>query len=691
MKLPKYYLQETSIIKPPANMSKAVKHGLHMFLRDMKNVFGKEPIVDGAHKKATFVIQYADELNGEPESFSITFQEDNEQVILVLSGADDLGIIFGLLHISKEYLHIDPFWFWVDKPVERKERISIPTENFVSPKKAVRFRGWFVNDEVCLLGWKDEYPPTEEVWKPVFETLLRCGGNMVIPGTDLPRDGIHHKLASEMGLWVTHHHAEPLGAEMFLRAYPGKKASYENNKELFEQLWMEAIEKQKDDKIVWVLSFRGQGDQPFWELDPSYDTSEKRGEMISKVIWRQYHLLQEYIEDPVCSIALYGEISELYTGGFIDLPPNVIKVWADNGYGKMVSRRQGLENPRIPSLPAEQDVGEHGIYYHVTFHDLQASNHLTMSPFSADFIGKEVTKALNAGTDDYVLVNSGNIRQHVYTLDILSQLWNEGNINNKIHLDQFVQRMFSSRHEKVAELYNKYFEASIPYGDNEDERAGEQFYHHPARRIIGKWITGKTDETILPLTWATGYVNFEEQIRYFKEKCELGIEQWSELKSQCLELMEELVGEEKTRFYDQLVFPIELHESGSKGFVDLCKAYNEFEKGNFPLAFVYASQSLWEYQKGVDAQKRTEHGKWKNFYRMDYLTNIQSTVDNVDTLRRFIRMHGDSPDFFQWYKQYIMPETEKYIYLENTHREVKSDDVLAKLLKEKFQEEGILY
>jgi hypothetical protein len=47
-------------------------------------------------------------------------------------------------------------------------------------------------------------------------------------------------------------------------------------------------------------------------------------------------------------------------------------------------------------------------------------------------------------------------------------------------------------------------------------------------------------------------------------------------------------------------------------------------------------------------------------------------------------MHGDSPDFFAWYKNYLMPETEKYIYLENTHRNPLSDDELAWRLKAYF-------
>ena len=93
---------------------------------------------------------------------------------------------------------------------------------------------------------------------------------------------------------------------------------------------------------------------------------------------------------------------------------------------------------------------------------------------------------------------------------------------------------------------------------------------------------------------------------------------------------------------------------------------------------------MWSYQIGLDVLRDAEHGKWERFYRADWLTNIESTVHNVDTLRRFLRMHGDSPDFFLWYKKYLMPETEKYIYLENTHRNPLSGDELARRLKAYF-------
>lgn len=47
---------------------------------------------------------------------------------------------------------------------------------------------------------------------------------------------------------------------------------------------------------------------------------------------------------------------ELYQQGCLDLPEDVIKIWADNGFGKMVSRRQGNANPRVTALPPEESA-----------------------------------------------------------------------------------------------------------------------------------------------------------------------------------------------------------------------------------------------------------------------------------------------------------------------------------------------
>ncbi|MBB6635033.1 glycosyl hydrolase 115 family protein [Cohnella thailandensis] len=701
-------------IDVPEGMPSPVRHALRMLARDFEAVLGAEPeivegtardagqeiggeqskaaelaIIGGKSKASELAIRWAEESDGiprRPEAYGFRFRssEDECGADVNIIGHDELGLVYGMLEFSRRFLGIQPFWFWADQEIVRRDEIVIDGEDFDSPEPKVRYRGWFVNDEVCLIGWKDPYPPSREVWEPVFEALLRCGGNMVIPGTDLPRDGIHYKLAAEMGLWVMHHHAEPLGAEMFLRAYPGKSPSYQREPELFEKLWREAIEEQKDKKVVWVLSFRGQGDKPFWIDDPSFDTPEKRGAMISRVIRKQYDMIAREVENPVFCAALYGEISELYKGGCVDLPDDVIKVWADNGYGKMVSRRHGNQNYRVPALPAKDDGGKHGVYYHVTFHDLQASNHLTTFPGSAEFIKEEVEAAFASGADEYVLVNSGNIRPHVYTLDLIRELWNEGEADAGEHLRRFVRSYYRDGHEELEELYRTYSEAAIPYGPNADDRAGDEYYHHPARQIIGHWLTGQGAEPDPRLFWAVGDAAFGEQVKGFERLLEPGMKSWESWLERCDEALAKLGPDDRRRALDQLRFHGALHLSGCEGFYWLCRSYGEYAEKRYPQAFVLASKSMRSYRRGLEILRDSERGKWDRFYQADWLTNIRSTVENVDTLRRWLRLHGDSPDFFLWYKEFLMPVTEKYIYLENTHRNPLSDDELALRLEEFF-------
>lgn len=669
--------------------SLAIRHAWNMIARDHRKVFGQSPVLG---KEASIIIRYAkegDECPDWPEAFSFCFYQENSGTVLHIVGRDELGVIYGLLHYSHRVLGVDPFWFWSEIEPRMRESILVPANDYMSVRPKAKFRGWFVNDEVCLIGWKPEYPPTAEVWEPVFETLLRCGGNMVIPGTDLPKSGVHHQLAREMGLWITHHHAEPLGAEMFLRAFPGKQASYQEHPELFEQLWQEAIERQRDEKIVWVLSFRGQGDKPFWENDPSFDTPDRRGKLISQVVRKQYDMISQHVPNPVCSMAMYGEIAELYKQGHIEVPCGVIKIWADNGYGKMVSRRHGNLNLRVPALPDDQDDGLSGLYYHVTFHDLQASNHLTMFPSSSELIADELRQAFEAGATDYLLLNSGNILQHIYMLDLVRNIWEEGTVNTLQHLNEFVGRYYTRHHEQIVELYRNYAECTIQYGPHPDDRAGEEFYHHPARQIMVHWLKGRR-ECCDALIWAAGKQPFLEQTIWFKEIVEAAIPGWKRLHEQCLKVLESLEVAERFRLYNQLLVQIELHLSGCQGLAQICRSYQAFDEGRYPQAFIFASEAVNYYSQGIIALDSAQKGRWESFYSADWLTNINNTITHTQTVRSYIRVMDDGPDLFRWYKEYLMPETEKHIYLENTHRNPLPDQSLAERLKQKFLENGMI-
>ena len=373
------------------SVSKAVENAADILRRDIKKVFS-ESRGSGAEIRLCKA-----EGIGE-EEFIIDVSED-----ISISASGELGFVYGLLYISEKFLGIKPFWFWLDQKIERKDRIEIEYGVYKSKKPAVKYRGWFINDEVLIMKWSID-GDSEEPWRMAFEALLRCGGNMVIPGTD-KNSTKYSRLASDMGLWITHHHAEPLGAEMFVRTYPDTDPNYADHPELFHKLWRDAVETQKDMKVIWCLGFRGQGDCPFWSHDSSgrFDTPEKRGALISEIIELQRRIVEEKVKSPVFCTNLYGEIMELYDGGHIRIADDIIKISADNGYGKMVTRRRDNHTVRISSLPKTK-INHGGIYYHASFYDLQAANHITMFPNSVDFVNRELSEVEEKNAVDYWLI-----------------------------------------------------------------------------------------------------------------------------------------------------------------------------------------------------------------------------------------------------------------------------------------------
>ena len=611
------------------------------------------------------------------EAYEIRVEENKIQI----QAGDELGVIYGFLYLSERFLGIAPFWFWNDQTFERKSFIDIPNGKYVSPVYKLRFRGWFINDEVLLDAWgKDRFDEdtgiTEnEAFEMAMEALLRLGGNMVIPGTD-HNSHKYTKLAADMGLWITHHHAEPLGAKMFAREYPDKIPSYRQYPELFHGLWRKAIEEQSAYKVIWNIGFRGQGDRPFWADDPQYDTPQKRGELISSLIKKQYDMLCEYMEEPICCTNLYGEVMELYRQGFISLPENVIYIWADNGYGKMVSRRQGNHNPRIEALPAKPQ-GRHGIYYHASFYDLQAASHITMLPNSVEFVERELNGAMERGVKDFLVVNCSNVRPHTYMLHAIADIWGK-------EQEVYTLLYYPLCGDRVRQLYDRYFGALISYGDHEDEHAGEQFYHYTMRAVCHGWLASRFEEAEPALKWAAGECSLTEQVRWLRDKVEDALPGLSKYYEDCMAFIpagnepsssartmprgsnthrlaagyltegsNHVDGaRERQLFSDSVLLQATIHYKSLLAEKVMCEAYEDSLKGQQEQAFLKIGRSIEYLQEILAAMKAADHDKWEGFYDNDCLTDVKFTVHMLRHVMGYIRNLGEGPNFYRWALKY---------------------------------------
>lgn len=633
--------------------SKAVRHALENLKRDIDNTCCK------TEKEGIELVLEQEALH--KECFLLIENQEKNQ--LILRSGSDLGFVYGIYEISREILGVTNFWFWNDQKFQKQEQYAIPENYKVESRPfAVKLRGWFLNDEVLLKEWEVDYKK-EKPWEMALEALLRCGGNMVIPGTD-KNSRLYRNMASDMGLFITHHHAEPLGAEMFARAYPDLEASYDVHGEKFQELWKKAMEEQKDLNVVWNLGFRGQGDRPFWEDDPAYATPQTRGKLMGQLIRIQYELVKKSLPDAVCCTNLYGETMELYQQGYLEFPEDVIKIWADNGFGKMVTRRQWNHNPRIPALPQREKGGSHGIYYHVSFYDLQAANHITMLPNSPEFVKQELQNALEYGCRDYWIINSSNIKPHVYYLDLIANMWKTGDVEIEAHRMEYGRTYYGKENaETIARCLKAYHDSAVLYGPNEDDHAGEQFTTHVGRMLISRYMKG-TMEASEDLKWMTDAKSLEEQVLVYQKICRAGVDSYRKYLDLCEDADAHMTGKgNRELFRDSLMLQGQIHYHCFCGAEWICESLLAAVKKEYQRAFYYGGMAREEYLKANQAMREREHGKWVGFYANECLTDVKQSAWVLKGYMSYVRNLGEGPDFHEWQRELTYSEDDRRVML----------------------------
>ncbi len=654
--------------------SKPIQYAVSALYRDMKAVFTETDAPGDA-------IRLAKDSDLLPECFCLQVQ-NNE---LLLTAADTLGFVYGLFEVSKRFLGVQPFWFWNDQKFIKTDSVTVP-QNFTYESKParVRYRGWFVNDETLISHWKVERR-SDLAFAMVFETLLRLGGNLVIPGTG-ENGHRYHDLAADMGLIITHHHAEPLGAKMFVQAYPELEPKFSLYPEKFRALWQDAIDRQKTTPTVWNIGFRGQGDKPFWEDDPQYDTPEKRGALISRLIREQYALVKQNDPHAICCTNLYGETMELYQQGCLDLPEDVIKIWADNGFGKMVSRRQGNANPRVTALPPLGDTGAHGLYFHASIYDLQAASHITMLPNSAEFVCEELTNALVRGVDDYWLINCSNVKPHAYLLDYIAQLWQTGSCDPEGHRLAYAQDYYGKPNGlAVAKCLAGYADHAVLYGEHLDDHAGDQFYNHVPRMLMTQFIRDRP----LPcedLQWLCNRPALSGQAAWCAEKFREAEKSYGQYLRQCEATAAAMTGAARVLFQDTLLLQAQLYALWAQGSAAVCAAMEAGFVGDWQRCFNQAGRAKNAYTAANAAMRSREHGKWIDFYANECQTDVKQSAQVCGYLMSFARTLGEGPHYYAWMREFGDCEADRRIMLILNTDNHPDDDTLWRLMEQRWGE-----
>ena len=602
------------------------------------------------------------------ESFRAKATEDE----ILLSCGDDLGAMYALLSISEKALHIKPLDWWMGILPKRQGTAKISAGEWKSPEYKVRYRSWFINDEVLFTGWHMEESLRYTVWKRAFETILRCGGNMVIPGTDREYDSrVLNKIALEMGLWLTQHHTEILGSRMFARVYPELTPSYTLYPEKYEALWQEAIDLYAGRRVVWCIGFRGQGDHAFWDDDDGgFDTDEKRGAFISSVMLRQMELTRKKDPNAVFSTNLYGELMVLYRQGYLEVPDDVIRIWGDNGFGTMVSRRQENLNPRADAMPGEHEPGSHGIYFHISFYDLQAANHITMLQIPPQMIVDELKRVMSRNAHTLWNINVGSMKPHLFMLDLVSRMWRDGDCDPNEAARQFALDYYGS--EAAFEAFLAYSKSAVSYGPHADDLAGDQYYHWPLRALARALLRGEWDEPVSSMIWAAGNQPFPQQAKAFANAVKPGLQSWKKYVRLCDEIAFGLPDDAANRLRENMRLQGIIHLYGCEGLFAFCQCCLHAVKGHDLQAYLWADKALQANRRALREMEETS-GRFAHIYQNDCFVGVRVTVKVLEGVRAYLRIRGDSERLFDWEKQYLIPKEETRVTLQS-HRTQQLDD-----------------
>lgn len=399
-----------------------VKLALADLARDCRQALGGEAAVCDA-QGCDIQVSIDPSLAG-PEAWRIEVADKAVKI----AGSDELGAIYGVYQFSRRFLGVDPFWFWKDQRLERREAVELKPQTLQSAPPTFRYRGWFVNDEDLLTEWKSgggkrfiDYPFYFQVIHPdaadaIFETLLRAGGNLVIPASFVdvmnPPEAALVRRAAERGLYVTQHHIEPLGVSHFgfenfwKRRGRDLKMTYTSLPDEVRETWRAFAAKWRElagDKVIWQLGLRGRGDRPVWSADKGV-TRKDAGAVISRAMADQWRIVREVDPRPAppATTTLWLEGSELMSEGSLIIPEDVTIVFADEG--KSQAMQQDFHKT------ARTAKAGYGVYYHVGF--WMQGPHLVQGT-RPEKLKRVFDEVVAKGDTRYAIINVCNVREHV--------------------------------------------------------------------------------------------------------------------------------------------------------------------------------------------------------------------------------------------------------------------------------------
>ncbi|GAB1819529.1 glycosyl hydrolase 115 family protein [Herbidospora sp. RD11066] len=353
----------------------------------------------------------------------------------VIAGSDQRGTIFGVYDVSKE-IGVSPWYWWDDVPVQKKNSLYVEPGRHTQGTPAVKFRGFFINDENPALGtWGPEHfgpglAPNHpggfnrHLYSRVFETMLRLKANYLWPAVwgraFAEDDPANHATATAYGVIMGTSHEAPMmrGIEEWNRhavagtsdPYGGNGDwSFRRNRNAVTEYWRDGIQRMKTENFegVVTLGMRGNGDVSLPDGDGI--------DLMTDIVNTQREILASESMTHVPQVwTLYKEVQRYWDRG-MRVPDDVTVVFTDDNWGNM---------RKLPDQSMPPRAGGYGLYYHYDYVG-GGRNYKWVDTNQLPNVWEQLNLSYTYGVDRLWVVNVGDLKnEELPTQFFLDYAWN---------------------------------------------------------------------------------------------------------------------------------------------------------------------------------------------------------------------------------------------------------------------------
>lgn len=610
---------------------------------------------------------------------------------ITFTGSDELGLLHAIYTFSEDYLGIDPTIYFTDITPNIEPEVNVKAGRIKSKPYTFKHRVFFINDEDLVVGFQMEklqYGFNLEFMEKIYETMLRLKMTGVIPSTLVLPDEAHLKLASDMGLHIAQHHAEPVGS---VPLYWPKNIPYSwsTHKEYFVKFWRDAIERQKGKNVIWTLNFRGLLDRAFWDDDPNMSRKsslQKKAEVVNQVIQTQYNLIKEVTgnKHPTVCGYLWGELRGMYTQNLLKYPENTMILYADQGYAAF---------PESTWKSAKKSTLRKGIYQHVSYHNRKT--HLRVNTIHPDVIHREMSKAIQNGLTDMIVLNVGNFKEKIFGIQQMVNYMNDFETykiqkTGDYYFNLYAKQKLNTNSNNVIQTYKDFFTNQFDLGEPE-RKPGDEWYFYYVERLLNMVYQKEISDKFFKREFPNHKKEEFQKLEGFTPKLNFALKeygnlynkyhnQWATSVQQTLHAKGELKGSYLNYYNIDMALPTQKMYELTGMAAKFTESLTHYIHKGYHQSQLAGYAALEHAKKALKIEKQIENngfGKFKDWYRWDetaltwriekVLTHYLNHIKDLKYFNlKYHHRNSKTPGIQYKYQPYFKSKYhEELIYMEN--------------------------